>query len=390
MIYSDFQGKQLPLLGFGTMRLPLDEQGNIDEKQTEAMTEYAMSHGVTYFDTAYTYHKGTSEPVMGRILSRYPRESFYLADKYPGHIHELKQDPAGIFEGQLRKCRVDYFDFYLLHNVYEHTTDTYLDPKLGILDYFREQKRLGRIRHLGFSSHGSVENLREFLDACGEDMEFCQIQLNWLDWTLQQAKEKYELLTERGIPVIVMEPVRGGKLGQLSDEAMERLAALAPGHTAFDLSYRFLQGLPNVKVVLSGMSEMAHMVENAATFDTRKPLTQAETEALLDIAESMKSSVPCTGCRYCCDGCPAGLDIPNLLAVYNDIKVIRHYITAAHVEMLPEDKQPSACIACGKCTRVCPQNIDIPAALADLVEQMKLTPSWKELSRARNALEENL
>ena len=141
MIYSDFQGKQLPLLGFGTMRLPLDEQGNIDEKQTEAMTEYAMSHGVTYFDTAYTYHKGTSEPVMGRILSRYPRESFYLADKYPGHIHELKQDPAGIFEGQLRKCQVDYFDFSLIHNVDEHNIEHYLDDeKYGTISYFLKQK----------------------------------------------------------------------------------------------------------------------------------------------------------------------------------------------------------------------------------------------------------
>ena len=390
MIHTEFQGKQLPLLGFGAMRLPVDDQGVIDEQQVEAMTEYAMRHGVNYFDTAHPYHKGRSELVMGRILSRYPRESFYLADKYPGHIHDIEHNVPAIFEGQLRKCRTDYFDFYLLHNVYEHSMDTYLDPQLGILDYLREQKRLGRIRHLGFSSHGSVENLRQFLDICGEDMEFCQIQLNWLDWTLQQAKEKYELLTERGIPVWVMEPVRGGKLGQLSAEAAAKLAAVAPGRTAYELSFRFLQALPNVKMVLSGMSEMAHMVENVATFARPEPLSEAETAALLDIAEGMKDSVPCTACRYCCDGCPVQLDIPNLLSVYNDIRVIPHYVTDMHVEMLPEEKKPSACIGCGKCTQVCPQNIDVPGALSDLIERMKAIPSWVEMSRARNAAEKEL
>ena len=390
MIYREFLGKKLSLLGFGTMRLPVDAQGNIDEAETEAMTAYALSHGINYIDTAHPYHRGKSELVMGRILSQYPRESFYLADKYPGHIHELEHDPAGIFEGQLRKCRVDYFDFYLLHNVYENSMDTYLDPKLGIIDYFREQKKLGRIKHLGFSSHGSVENLRQFLDICGDDMEFCQIQLNWLDWTLQQAKEKYELLTERGIPVIVMEPVRGGKLGQLSESAAAKLADIAPGRTAFDLSFRFLQSLPNVAVVLSGMSAMAHMEENVATFDKAEPLTEEETKALLDIAEEMKDCVPCTGCRYCCDGCPAGLDIPNLLTTYNDIKVIPHYVTAMHVEMLPEEKKPSACIGCGKCSQICPQHIDVPEALADLIKRMEAIPSWVEMSRARNAAEKDL
>ena len=178
MIYSDFQNKKLSLLGFGAMRLPLSGDGSIDKEQTRAMVRYAMEHGVNYFDTAYPYHGGKSEVVMGEILKEYPRESFYLATKYPGHQLASSYDPAAIFEEQLKKCGVEYFDFYLLHNVYEKSVDTYLDPKWGILEYFKEQKRLGRIRHLGFSSHGRVEFLKEFLDTCGDDMEFCQIQLN--------------------------------------------------------------------------------------------------------------------------------------------------------------------------------------------------------------------
>lgn len=211
------------MLGFGTMRLPTLPDGTIDEAQVKEMTAYAMAHGVNYFDTAYPYHSGDSERVIGRVLKEYPRESWYLATKFPGHQIAETYDPKAIFEEQLEKCGVDYFDFYLLHNVYENSLSTYFDERWGILDYFREQKRLGRIKHLGFSCHGGVDTLRTFLDRCGQDMEFCQIQLNYLDWTLQNAREKYELLTQRGIPVWVMEPVRGGRLCQLSPEETQRL-----------------------------------------------------------------------------------------------------------------------------------------------------------------------
>lgn len=193
MITNEFQGKQLSRLGFGTMRLPVKANGSIDEAQVTEMVAYAIGHGVNYFDTAYPYHGGQSERVIGRVLKSYPRESFYLATKYPGHqILSGGYHPAEIFEEQLQKCGVDYFDFYLLHNVYEKSMETYLDPRWGIIDYFKEQKRLGRIRHLGFSSHAGVRSLKEFLDTCGDDMEFCQIQLNYLDWTLQDAKGKYD------------------------------------------------------------------------------------------------------------------------------------------------------------------------------------------------------
>lgn len=386
MIYSDFQNEKLSLLGFGAMRLPCLADGSIDENQVAEMTRLAMEAGVNYFDTAYPYHGGQSERVMGRVLSKYPRDSYNLATKYPGHqILSDGYNPAAIFEEQLEKCGVDYFDFYLLHNVNEKSMEVYMDPQWGIVDYFKEQKRLGRIRHLGFSSHAQVEGLEKFLDYCGQDMEFCQIQLNYMDWMLQKAKEKYELLTARGIPVWVMEPVRGGMLASLSEENSAKLKAIRPEATDASWGFRFLQGLPNVKMVLSGMSNLAQMQDNLATFARRDTLTPAETELLLSIARGMMDSIPCTACRYCCEGCPKGLDIPALLAVYNELRVTPTVNAAMRVEFLPEEKKPTACIACGKCVRSCPQNIDIPRALKELAEKLTTIPSWAETCRQREA-----
>ena len=386
MVTNDFLGKSLSRLGFGTMRLPTNADGSIDEAQVAEMTTYAIAHGVNYFDTAYPYHGGESERVIGRVLSKYPRESYYLADKYPGHqISSTGYNPAEIFEEQLQKCGVEYFDFYLLHNVYEKSMEVYLDPQWGIVDYFKEQKRLGRIKHLGFSCHAETKGLKEFLDVCGEDMEFCQIQLNWLDWTLQDAKGKYDLLTKRGIPVWVMEPVRGGRLAKLSDVEEAKLKVLRPEDSIASWGFRFLQALPNVKMVLSGMSNMEQMVDNVKTFSEDKPLAEEETALLLEIAEGMKDSIPCTACRYCCDGCPAGLDIPGLISTYNEIRFSPAVNVAMRIEFMPEDKKPTACIGCGQCTRMCPQNIDVPGALKDFAEKLSKLPSWAEICRQREA-----
>ena len=383
MIYSEFQDKQLSQLGFGLMRLPLMSDGTIDEAQLEEMVAYAMANGINYFDTAWPYHNGESERVIGRILSKYDRNTFYLADKYPGHQIASKYDPAALFEKQLKKCGVEYFDFYLLHNVYEESMGVYLDPKWGILDYFKEQKRLGRIKHLGFSTHANVDGLEKFLDICGEHMEFCQIQLNYLDWTLQQAKEKYDLLTSRGIPVWVMEPVRGGKLVSVSPSSTEKLRAARPDESTVAWCFRFLQGLPNVKMILSGMSNEQQMTDNIATFETAKPTTPEETALLLEIAEELKGAIPCTACRYCCDGCPMGLDIPFLLSVYNDLRYSPVVNTTMRVETLPAEKKPSACIGCGKCTQICPQKIDIPGAMKGFTELLEKAPNWAEICRQR-------
>ena len=383
MIYNAFQDKQLSLLGFGTMRLPVDENGVIDQQQVNEMTDYALAHGVNYFDTAYPYHEGLSEVAIGTALARHPRESFYLADKYPGHQIASTYNPAEVFEDQLKKCGVEYFDFYLLHNINEMSIKTYMDPQWGILEYFKEQKRLGRIKHLGCSCHGRMPMMREWLAAVAEDMEFVQIQLNYLDWTLQEAKEKYELITEYGLPVWVMEPVRGGKLANLNETQTARLQAVEPDKSTASWGFRFLQGLPNVKMILSGMSSMGQMVDNVNTFEARNPLSESETALVLDIAEELKDAVPCTACRYCCDGCPMGLNIPMLIETYNDLRLGMSVNLSMRLEALPENKLSSACIGCGKCAKVCPQNIDIPNVMKKMTELAKQLPSWIEISRQR-------
>ena len=385
MIYREFQNKKLSLLGFGTMRLP-QKDGAIDQEQVEAMTDHAIAHGVNYFDTAYPYHGGKSEPSIAKALSKYPRESYYLADKYPGHQTADTYDPAAIFEDQLKKCDTDYFDFYLLHNVCENSIGVYTDARWGIIDYFAQQKRLGRIKHLGFSSHGRPDNLAAFLDRWGGEMEFCQIQLNWMDWTLQQAKEKYDLLTARGIPVWVMEPVRGGRLARLDEKQQVILSAQRPDESIAAWSFRFLQGLPNVHMILSGMSELPQMEDNVKTFAEEKPLTEEQTALLLTMAEDMKNSLPCTACRYCCDGCPMGLDIPMLISACNDLRFAQAGFTVGMmIDSLPEDKKPSACIGCGACAASCPQSIDIPQALRELDEQLAKMPKWADICRERAA-----
>ena len=384
MITFDFQGKQLPMLGFGAMRLPLMEGTNqIDEAHTEQMVDYAMAHGLNYFDTAYPYHGGMSEVVIGRLLQKYPRESYYLADKYPGHQLASSYDPAAIFEDQLQKCGVEYFDFYLLHNVCELSMPAYTDPQWGIVDYFVKQKALGRIKHLGFSTHAAKETMQEFLEQYGQHMEFCQIQLNYLDWTLQDAKAKCDLLTERNIPIWVMEPVRGGKLAKLPDGDMAKLSAFRPSATAAEWAFRFLQGVANRGVILSGMSSMEQLVENVRVFEKAEPLTADENNALLSVADGMKNSVPCTACRYCVDGCPMGLDIPLLLSIDNELRFAPAMNIGMRIDAMPEDKRPSACIGCGACTQICPQHIDIPGELAGMVKLLAQSPSWAQICRER-------
>ncbi|MCM1050297.1 MAG: aldo/keto reductase [Clostridiales bacterium] len=383
MITNNVYGKELSLLGFGAMRLPLKEDGSIDEEQVFAMVKYAGEHGVNYYDTAYPYHQGNSEIVIGKALKQFPRESYCLATKYPGHQIASSYNPEEIFEKQLKKCDVEYFDYYLLHNVYENSIQVYRDSKWGIVDYFVKQKELGRIKHLGFSSHGDVAMLKEFLDEYGDKMEFCQIQLNYLDWTLQNAKGKYELLTERNIPVWVMEPVRGGKLASLDKEAEDKLKKLRPDESAAACAFRWLQGLPNVKMILSGMSNMEQMVDNVHTFEQAKPLNAEEESVLMQIAETMKDSLPCTACRYCCDGCPKGIDIPKMIGYYNEMKVSPSSNVGMSLDAVDKEHLPSACIKCGKCTHSCPQNIDVPNALSELSEMVAKLPRWADICKQR-------
>lgn len=374
MVYKDFQTKKLSALGLGAMRLPLTAGGSdaeIDETKTAEMTAYAMEHGINYYDTAYGYHEGQSEIVMGKILGKYPRESYYLASKFPGYDLSNMGKVEEIFEEQLQKCKVDYFDFYLFHNVYEKNIDPYLDEKNGILKYLLKQKKNGRIKHLGFSCHGRYETLKRFLDAYGEHMEFCQIQLNYLDWKLQDAKAKVELLNERQIPIWVMEPLRGGKLAKLSEENSQKLKALRPAEEDPAWGFRFLQSIPGVTMVLSGMSNMEQLKENIATYEEEKPLSEKEMEALMEVTDSMLDILPCTACRYCTAHCPKQLDIPMLLSLYNESRYHMGFITKNAVDSLDEAKRPEACIGCRSCEAVCPQQLKISEAMADFAEKLK-------------------
>lgn len=375
MIYKDFQGMKLSALGMGAMRLPVigGDDGAVDAAETEKMVDLAMKSGVNYYDTAWGYHNGNSETVMGKALGRYPRESFYLADKFPGYDLSNMPKVKEIFEKQLEKCGVEYFDFYLFHNVCEMNIDAYLDPKYGIFDYLAEQKKAGRIRHLGFSAHGSYDIMKRFLDAYGKDMEFCQIQLNYLDWSFQDAKAKAELLNSYNIPVWVMEPLRGGRLAKLPEESEKELKKLRPDEKIPAWAFRFLQSVKGVTVILSGMSDYEQLSENIKTFETDKPLNEAEMSALMSVADGLLNGVlPCTACHYCVSHCPKGLDIPMLLELYNEHSFTGGgFIAPIALMAVPEEKHPSACIGCRSCEKVCPQQIKISEAMSDFALKIK-------------------
>lgn len=376
MVYTEFKGERLSALGMGNMRLPVvnGNDGDIDVKAAEEMFTCAMEAGINYYDTAYGYHNGQSELVVGELLQKYPRDSFFLASKFPGYDLANMPKVKEIFEEQLKKCNVEFFDFYLFHNVCEMNIDAYLDPKYGIYDYLIEQKKNGRIKHLGFSAHGDIDCMKRFLDAYGESMEFCQIELNYFDYIFQNAKGKVELLNERNIPIWVMEPVRGGQLASLPAEFEEKLKEARPDEKVPAWAFRFIQSVPGVAVTLSGMSDMQQLKDNIASYEERRPLNEKEMELLLGIAEAMiaKTTVPCTGCHYCVSHCPKKLDIPFLLKLYNEAMVAGSgdFIAPMALASVDADKQPENCIGCHSCSKVCPQTIQIPEALHSFAEKM--------------------
>lgn len=376
MIYNEFQGMKISALGMGNMRLPVqaDNDSNIDEARVKEMFAYCMEHGINYYDTAYGYHGGNSELVVGKLLKAYPRNKFYLASKFPGYDLSNMPKVKEIFEEQLRKCQVDYFDFYLFHNVCEMNVNQYLDPQYGIYDYLMEQKNNGRIRHLGFSAHGDIACMEKFLDAYGKEMEFCQIELNYFDYQFQDAKGKVELLEKWNIPVWVMEPVRGGQLANLSEQYSKKLKELRPEEEITAWAFRFLQGIPSVTVTLSGMSDLEQVKANIKTYEESKPLNEIERRQILEIASDMisKTTVPCTGCHYCVSKCPKGLDIPFLLKLYNEAMMAGSgaFIAPMALASVAADKQPESCIGCHSCEKVCPQTIHIPEELKKFANKM--------------------
>ncbi len=383
MIYSDFQGMKLSRLGFGCMRFASDpETGEIDQEKVNKMFDLAIQAGVNYFDTAYPYLNGKSELAMAEALKKYPRESYYIADKFPGHSLPGPVDNIALFNRSLEKCNTDYFDFYLLHNITEWSIKIYESSEYHIIDDMIKMKEEGKIRHFGFSFHGGTKLLEDVLTRYEGVFEFVQIQCNYLDWTLQDAKKKYDIITKHGLGVWVMEPCRGGKLAKLSEANHAKLAQFPEASDA-SYAFRFLQGFENIKVVLSGMNEVEQVEDNLRTFEKYNPLTDEEKNTLFDIAEGMKAGVPCTACRYCCAGCPMGLDIPYLLECYNDYKYAVSITPGMRIDGLDEDKKPAACIQCGQCAHACPQGIKVPEILDELARMYADAPKWAVTAKSR-------
>lgn len=371
MVYRDFKGLKLSGLGLGTMRFPTVEgtKDEIDEAGAAAIVDYAMKNGINYYDTAYMYHHGQAELVIGKLLKKYPRDSYYLADKFPGFNEDNCKRVAEIFEDQLRKTGHDRFDFYLFHSVTGKNINWYLDPANGIMDYLLEQKKNGRIGHIGFSCHANFDDFKRFIDAYGEHLEFCQLQVNWFDWTYQDAKKKVELLRERGIGLWVMEPVRGGKLAVIGDSYAARLKAVRPDLTVPAWAFRFIQSI-GATMTLSGMSNMQQIEENVATFADWTPLSETELDTLLTIADEMQkyNLAPCTSCRYCTTVCPVEIDIPKVIDIYNEncfagaLGTFKRYTVR-----LEEGKRPEDCLGCRACEGICPQGIKV----ADIMDKLK-------------------
>ena len=368
MRFTKFKDISLSLLGMGAMRLPQEGEGwglPIVYDQAQEIIDYCMAQGVNYYDTAYIYHNGDSEVFLGKALAKYPRESFYVADKYnlPANADYKAQ-----FEEQLERLRMDYIDFYLLHGISDDAADKYLTN--GCIEYFAEQKSKGRIKYLGFSFHSTPPVLPKITSR--HDWDFAMIQLNYLDWFHGEAQGLYNHLKEKKIPIMVMEPIHGGMLANLSDKSNAMLLSEEPKKSIASWALRFVSDLPDITVILSGMSNVEQAKDNIATIKESKPLSKNNNELLQKISTELFKTIAatCTNCRYCLNDCPKQLDIPTMLNVYNEYKAGGEW-RLSRLTALPQEKQPQACTQCGICVKLCPQNIDIPAFMSDMAEQIK-------------------
>lgn len=356
-------GIETSLLGFGCMRFPTTPEGKIDEQRAQAMLDKAIAEGVNYIDTAYPYHNGESEPFVGKALKKYDRSSFYLATKLPLWSVNSIDDAKRIFEDQLSRLQTDYIDFYLLHAVNKERWDVMV--KLGVVEYCEQLKKEGRIRYLGFSFHDSYEAFEEILNA--REWDFCQIQLNYMDVEEQAGMKGYRLAEEKGIPLVIMEPVKGGSLAAFADDIMEKFRAHDKGASAASYALRWVGSLPGVKVILSGMSNMEQVEDNLHTFADFKPLSAKEQQTIEEVVAVLNSRVQngCTGCRYCMP-CPAGVNIPGCFAAWNTYHMYQNYnvVKWRWENEIGEKGQASNCIKCGKCEGKCPQKLSIRDDLA--------------------------
>ncbi len=356
-------GLETSLLGFGCMRFPTTADGKIDEAEAQAMLDRAIAEGVNYIDTAYPYHNGESEPFVGRALQKYDRRSFYLATKLPAWLVKSREDAERYFEEQLRRLQTDYIDFYLLHAMSGESYRKMVE--LGVVAYCEKLKEEGRIRYFGFSFHDSYEAFAEILGS--RDWDFCQIQLNYMDAEEQAGMRGYRLAEQKGVPLLIMEPVKGGSLAVFADDITEKLRALDHEASTASFALRWVGSLPNVKVILSGMSTMEQVEDNLKTFSEFKPLSGREASVIEEIVDMIKGRVQngCTGCRYCMP-CPAGVNIPECFSVWNIYHMYQNYnmVKWKWENGIGEAAQAKNCIKCGKCEALCPQKLSIREDLA--------------------------
>lgn len=366
-----FKDTEVSLLGLGTMRLPcktpLKREANpmINYDKGQELVDLAYSNGVNYYDTAYMYHVGKSEKFIGTALKKYPRESFFLADKLPIWMCPKPADMEKVFNKQLERCDVEYFDFYLLHSLNKDNFDKC--EKFGAYDFLKKKQAEGKIKNIGFSFHGTIEDLKRIVAS--HEWDFAQIQMNYLDWKNQSADEQYQILTNAGIPVIVMEPVRGGKLADVSSDIDSIFKKARPDASAASWALSFVATHTNVLTILSGMNAPEQMLDNLNTLSDFKPLSEVELKICANAAAMINKSdiIPCTGCDYCAD-CPKDVKISSIFSVYNKLKTNEIDEAEAKSQYASIDANASACVNCGKCASHCPQSIEIPKKLSMIKE----------------------
>lgn len=371
MTYSKFKGLDVSKLGFGAMRIPT-ENGAIDMPLHKQMVKEAMESGITYYDTAYMYMGGKSEEAMGEALEPYARDSYYLTTKMPVMMITSEKQVEEIFNEQLKRCKTDYFDFYLVHCLTKQNWEN--TKKYNVIPFLEKMKKEGKIKHLGFSHHDTPELLQEIIDYYNK-WEFVQLQINRLDWKTTRGEELYNIARKANLPIVVMEPLRGGLLGNLNAEATKILKDYNPNADVASWAFRWLAGLEGILTMLSGMTYPEHLKENIKTFSPIKPLTKEEDEIYTKaINAHLKSqSIGCTACRYC--ECPVGVNIAGLFTIYNqymyDDRSNRAVSFVNHYEALKETERADKCIKCGLCKSKCPQHLDIPELLVKVDETYK-------------------
>ena len=364
---------KMPKLGFGLMRLP-EKDGKIDYDTVCGMADKYMAAGLNYFDTAYVYHGGTSEVAAREcVVKRYPRDSFYLATKLPAWELKTEDDRDRIFGIQCERAGVDYFDYYLLHSLEDgYNYDTY--ERLNCFEWGVQKKAEGRIKHFGFSFHGTPALLEKVLDKHPE-VEFVQIQLNYADWDnpVVGSGKLYEILHARNIPMIIMEPVKGGTLADPVPEIKELFEAVRPGASPASWALRYVGSMPGVMTILSGMSTPEQMSDNVSTFTDFKPLSEEERETIEKARRILLDTptIGCTSCRYCCDGCPQGIKIPDIFTLMNAVRMYKESWRAKNLynSSIAPSARASDCLGCGQCEGVCPQHLPIIELLKDASAQ---------------------